>query len=302
MSNGEGLDPRSPGRLGMLACILEASAPKAGNVHRCADFDDVTYVDYLLSAAAIAGPLDRAREWGVGRTVLECVRATREVARTNTNLGMIFLFAPLAVGTAAGESLESGVARVLGGLTIDDTRAVYEAIRLARPGGLGRVDRHDVCADPEIDLRAAMGEAAERDLVAAQYVNSYEHVFKIVLPSLRRQLRLGRALEAGIVGCQIEVMARLPDSLIARKRGPEVAAEASRRAAGLLASGWPDTPASAARFAEFDDWLRADGHARNPGTIADLIAAALYAGLYDGTIDLRQAAWSERGGLGGRRQ
>jgi triphosphoribosyl-dephospho-CoA synthase len=300
MIDARDLDPRSPGRLGMLACILEVSAPKAGNVHRGAGFEDASSVDFLLSAAAIAGPLDRARSLGVGRTVLECVRATREVVRTNTNLGMILLLAPLAA-VAAGEALNKGVAAVLRGLTIEDASAAYEAIRLARPGGLGRVGEQDVSGEPAIDLRAAMSLAAERDLVAAQYSNNYRDVFDRVLPALRRQLARGRPLETSIVCCQVEVMSTLLDSLIARKRGQEVAAEASRRAADLLASGWPDSPGSYKRFAGFDAWLRADGHARNPGAIADLMTAALYAGLYDGSIDLRQVRWCDGQGFVGNR-
>ena len=37
-----------------LACLWEATARKPGNVHRFRDFEDVTYLDFLQSAAAIA--------------------------------------------------------------------------------------------------------------------------------------------------------------------------------------------------------------------------------------------------------
>ena len=33
-----------------LACVLEATARKPGNVHRFQDFEDLTYLDFLLSA------------------------------------------------------------------------------------------------------------------------------------------------------------------------------------------------------------------------------------------------------------
>jgi triphosphoribosyl-dephospho-CoA synthase len=72
-------------------------------------------------------------------------------------------------------------------------------------------------------------------------------------------------------------LANRPDSLIARKRGEAVAVEASRRAAEVLAGG---------EIAGFDAWLRGDGHARNPGATADLVAAALFVALLDGTIQL----------------
>ena len=37
-------------------------------------------------------------------------------------------------------------------------------------------------------------------------------------------------------------------------------------------------------IADFDAWLRADGHRRNPGTTADLVTASLFAALRDGMI------------------
>src|SRR5262245_49313500 len=79
-----------------LACLWEATARKAGNVHRFADFKDVSYLEFLASAAAIAPVLGNASQLGVGRTILECVRTTRRVTATNTNLGIILLLAPLA--------------------------------------------------------------------------------------------------------------------------------------------------------------------------------------------------------------
>ena len=42
-------NPPPPGTLAAVACVLEASARKPGNVHRFADFDDATYVDFMLS-------------------------------------------------------------------------------------------------------------------------------------------------------------------------------------------------------------------------------------------------------------
>ena len=43
------------GQLATLACLLEAMASKPGNVHRGADFEDLTFADLALSAVAI-GP------------------------------------------------------------------------------------------------------------------------------------------------------------------------------------------------------------------------------------------------------
>ena len=66
----------SPGLCAQIACVLEVSAPKAGNVHRERDFADTTYLDFLLSAAAIAPALELAGARGVGETVLDAIERT----------------------------------------------------------------------------------------------------------------------------------------------------------------------------------------------------------------------------------
>ena len=83
------------------------------------------------------------------------------------------------------------------------------------------------------------------------------------------------------MGLQLRLLAKFPDSLIARKCGPQVAQEASDRAAQVrLQTG----DAAAAARAEFDFWLRSDGHRRNPGTTADLVTAGLFVALWCGLI------------------
>src|SRR5207302_384138 len=84
------------GLCAQLACIWEATARKPGNVHRYRDFSDCGYLDFLLSAAAVAPILEKAGERRVGATVLAGVHATRSVVITNTNLGILLLLAPLA--------------------------------------------------------------------------------------------------------------------------------------------------------------------------------------------------------------
>ena len=290
------LEPSSlgPGQLAQLACLLEATARKPGNVHRFRDFDDAHYLDFVLSAAAIAGPLDLARVRGVGRSILRAVESTRQYVATNTNLGMILLLAPLAA-VPPEEDLREGVRRVLEATTIEDASLVYRAIRLASPGGLGKVEDQDVNDEPTLTLRDAMGLAADRDLVARQYATGFADVIDRALPRLRASIGRGRALETAIVDAYLDFLSDHPDTLIARKRGPATALEASRRASRVLQLGWPDSPGGIEALGAFDDWLRADGHARNPGATADLTTAALFAALGDGTIRLPIAGvWSMR--------
>jgi triphosphoribosyl-dephospho-CoA synthase len=266
-----------------LACVWEATARKPGNVHRYRDFEDTSYLDFLLSAAAVAPVLESAAVRPVGQTILEAVRATRLVTRTNTNLGITLLLSPLAA-VPAGEPLRDGLLRVLTRLDLADSRAAYEAIRLANPGGLGRVGDQDIHDEPTQGLREVMGLAADRDLIAWQYVNGFEQVFDEGVPSLHQALQSGATLEEAIITCHLNLMARHPDSLIARKRGPDEAEEASRRARQVLDAGWEAGQDEWQLLERFDAWLREEGHARNPGTTADLFAACLFVALREGSL------------------
>src|SRR6188472_1353805 len=77
-----------------LACVLEVSAEKPGNVTPRHDFHDTSYEDMLRSAIAVGPELARAGDRGVGETVLAAVKASR--GASNTNLGIVLLLAPLA--------------------------------------------------------------------------------------------------------------------------------------------------------------------------------------------------------------
>src|SRR5690242_18295044 len=85
-----------------LACALEASAEKPGNITPSHDFSDTSYEDMLRSAIAVGPELARAGERGVGETVRAVVEASRRVAPANTNLGIALLLAPLAKAALGG--------------------------------------------------------------------------------------------------------------------------------------------------------------------------------------------------------
>jgi len=274
----------SVGQCATLACLLEVSAAKPGNVHRGADFTDVTYLDFVASAVAIGPVVDAAEATPLGRTVLSAVLATRRVVTTNTNLGTLLLLAPLCK-VPRHAALAAGVVKVLDGLNRDDATQVYEAIRAANPGGLGRVDEADVADQAPSDLVAAMALAADRDLVARQYADGFHHVLRLVVPWLEEGLRRGWTLDDSIIHTHVRLMSQVPDSLIARKCGNAVARESADRAAAVLEAGEPGDESYGHRLAALDGWLREDGHRRNPGTTSDLIAAGLFAALRDGIIN-----------------
>jgi triphosphoribosyl-dephospho-CoA synthase len=273
--------PSSRGACATLACIWEATAPKPGNVYRGADFEDVSYADFLTSAALVGPVLDQAEGQGVGTSVRQAVTTTQAAVGTNTNLGILLLLAPLAAVPIC-TTLPRGIADVLAVLSVGDTEQVYEAIRLAQPAGLGKVDKADVNApaEPLLRLVEAMRLAADRDLVARQYTSNFEQVFNVAV-KIENGHQDGLPLSDAIVQAFLQQLAEFPDSLIARKRGLETAQNVSRRAAAALGSGKPGEVAYKRGVKELDFWLRSDGHRLNPGTSADLIAAGLFVLLRD---------------------
>src|SRR5262245_18143178 len=274
----------SIGQCATLACLLEATAPKVGNVHRGADFEDLTFSDFVVSAVAIGPAMESAASTSVGRAVYDAVAATQQLVSTNTNLGMALLFAPLAAVPRDERLTTASVGAVLRNLSAEDCRLVYEAIRLAQPGGLGSVETMDIANEPPADLLVAMRAAADRDLIARQYVEDFRLILEEALPQLIAGCEQGWSLTDAIIRTHVAMIAQHSDSLIARKCGPQMAEKAATMAAQSLNSGQPGDEAYHEAISDFDFWLRSDGHRRNPGTTADLVAAALFAGLRDGVL------------------
>jgi triphosphoribosyl-dephospho-CoA synthase len=256
------------------ACVLEVTARKPGNVHPAASFADLTAEDFTRSAAVAAPVLARSRELGVGATILQTCLATRQAVGKNTNLGITLLIAPLAA-VPQELSLAEGIGGVLENLTVADARSVYAAIAAMQPGGMGKVAEQDLSAEPTGTLREVMVLAADRDLIARQYANGFREVLEFGLSHLPDAAGW-QDWETAVIRLALSLLAEYPDTLIARKCGPEVAAAASDQARAVLQAGL-ETPRGRELLERFDRWCRADGHRRNPGTTADFVAAILFA-------------------------
>lgn len=273
------------GTAAQLACLLEASAPKPGNVSPGRAFADTRYEDFLASAAAIGGPMTGAGTRPVGETIRLAIDATAAWTGSNTNLGIVLLLAPLARAAAlrpAGTPLRDALRGVLNATTIDDARQVYAAIRQASPGGLGRADTQDVASEPTVTLLEAMRLAADRDTIAREYVSSFEITFETGAPALTRARGDRLSWDDAIVEVFLTVLAARPDTHVARRGGAALAADVTGRARAVVAAGGVRSARGRQEIDAFDRALREDGHVANPGTTADLTAAAIFVMLMDG--------------------
>src|SRR3954451_13824996 len=215
--------PDSVAGAAQLACVLEVSAEKPGNITPSHGFHDTSYEDMLRSAIAVGPELGRAGQRGVGETVLAVVEASRRVAPTNTNLGIALLLAPLAKAALGDGPLRARLGETLRALDLADAQAAYTAIRLAGAGGLRERVEHDVRSEPTVGLREAMASAAGRDSIASEYVTDYALTFETGVPALAKALGHGLAVRDAIVQLALVLLDAAPDTLIARKRGADAA-------------------------------------------------------------------------------
>jgi len=261
-----------------LACLLEASAPKPGNVSPGRHFADLTYEDFLTSAVAIAPAFMRVADQTVGETIRQAIDATACRTKTNTNLGIVLLLAPLARAAAmtAGDDLRPAVRRVLDETSVDDARQVYAAIRRARPGGLGRSDTQDVASEPDVTLFDAMRLAADRDGIAREYVTGFAVTFELGAPALIRARADGLPWSDAIVETYLTLLAHAIDTHIVRRTGVAAAERVSALARETLEAGGVRTAAGRQAVDAMDRAIRDARNSNNPGTTADLTAAAIF--------------------------
>lgn len=262
------LDPALIGTLYRAACLAELDALKPGNVHAFAPGHRMVVADFVTSAEISAPHLARSGA-GIGERIRDGVAATMTAVGQNTNLGILLLCAPLAAAAEQGMS----VATRLDTLDRSDAEAVFAAIRLANPGGLGRADRHDVAADAPESLRDAMAEAADRDRIARAYVTGFADVTAIGLPALAEARARGLDSTWCTTAVHLAYLRSVPDSHVARKYGRD-AAEDLRREVEEALDGLDLAAQPVAPLLALDASLKARG--LNPGTSADFTVASLF--------------------------
>jgi len=288
-----------------LAMLLEVSAAKPGNVNLTVGFEGTRIEHFLASAVAASASFEETARRGIavhdkklsvsdvgmGRIIKECAADINAWQKGgNTVLGTVILFVPIAVAagmTSTGENFDLAQLRENLRLAVESTTAedavhLYEAIGVAKPSGLGGAPDLDV-TDPasktrileeNVSLYEVFKIAAGYDDVCSEWVNNYPITLDLAYPYLMQQLK-HENLNTAIVHTFLKVLSEHPDTFIARKVGVEKAREISLDAKKLLELGGLATSKGRASVLEFDGKLRESGNQFNPGTTADLTAAAL---------------------------
>ncbi|QCJ48492.1 triphosphoribosyl-dephospho-CoA synthase [Haloprofundus sp. MHR1] len=273
----------TPAENAELALLLEvASTPKPGNVDRNRDLDDLRFEHFLAGAVGSSEGLRMAADGApVGAAFERAVEGMSRQSGGNTQFGCLLLLVPLV--RAAAEN---------GDLTPETATSVVESTTVADAAAFYRSFEHvDVAVDdpphdaPELDVRRGsdaipalesrgltlydvMKLSAGRDGNAREWTGGFRRTFAAAdaicdddgpVPD-----RAARAF--------LDLLVEEPDTLVATRHGEEVAA---------AVSGWAaDARGDEAATERLAEALVAEGV--NPGTTADITAAALFVALERG--------------------
>lgn len=302
--------------LGQLSLLLEASAPKPGNVNRSARFSDTEYRHFLASASMMSRGLHMCasrgvrigkhkltpEEAGLGGLIETCVsESLTGLNERNTILGSILLYVPLTVAMAASlvedkhfstGNVRNWLRRVIQGTTVEDTIGLYRAFARSTPGG------RRIKEDPEwsdIHRRYDFDNPAAIDNVTMDGLKLVD-LFSLSsdIDEISREWTSNFGLVLGEAYPFITEISQSLDDLeeaIVRsfvwllskrpdgliiKKAGRARAEEVRSLAEKTMQNWSDVSEPVELMVRLDDTLREEGNLLNPGTTADIVSAAVF--------------------------
>ena len=272
----------TPGWCAAIASILEATARKPGNVSPRKSFEDLSYDELCNAAIAIAPILDKAATTPLGKTIRNAVTQSQIKTRSNANLGIIIAIVPLVAGSKSPNVFLSadGADTAINKSDSQDALDIYAAIKQANTKSLGTRNKYDIQNAPPQSIREAMRHAATtepQDSIAALWGFGYQSLWDNAVSDLKNYETRAESWEQAIVNTALAQLARTPDSLITRRHGIQESLRVSSEAAALLALPEQDRFSAIEAF----DWRLRHPCRINPGTTADLVAAALYVHLWN---------------------
>ena len=295
-------------RCAVLALLLEVSAyPKPGNVSRRHDFAGTKYEHFLASAVALSPVFYEAARFGMrdetsGKIGLLVKRGVEESMRWqsggNTHFGSILLLVPLAMAAGfvervqgiadaeeeavkkkrAGE-IQRKATEIVRRSTVEDAVLLYEAFPKAkvRVPPVEYLDVRDPTSLKEIRKRGLtlhdiLSISAAYDKISAEIVEGFPRTFRYA--DMLLQMRSQHTVCEAISYAYLHLLAAEEDTFVRMKCGEEASKYVRERAYSILKRrAWRELEA-------FDDELVERGI--NPGSTADVIAAAIFVALLCG--------------------
>lgn len=285
-------------RSAQLALLLEVSAyPKPGNVDRTHDFINTSYEHFLASSVALYPVLReaavRGREIEVDIGIGELVRRGVEESAAwqdggNTHFGALLLLLPLAVAAGACKSYEIAWVKrkameIMLKTSMDDAIEVYRAFQKTKVKVRKDVQEFDLTdeasvkeiMEKQLSFYEILTISAPYDLISRELVSGFELTFRYARLindlAIENHIRINDA----ITRAYLHLLSEEEDTFIAMKFGTEKSRYVSKRAKQIVENGYERK-----EIEELDAELIMER--LNPGSTADIIAAALFIGILGG--------------------
>lgn len=298
-----------------LASLLELVGwPKPGNIHRRKDFKKTRFEHFLAGIAAIQPNFkvfceenfqkSYNNEEDYKKIELGCFfkKAAKEMIRWqgggNVILGHLLVLAPLAVAALICmkknqtniTDLKYYLSKVIENASVDDTVNLYKAIRIANPGGLGKIEKYDINDDnsfnqlikDKIKLKKIFELSQEYDLISLEYSNGFNIILNEGFPFFVKSFNRFNDINIATVNTYLKILSIHQDTLVIRKSGLDSALYISKMASNILEYGGISSEKGLRLAIELDNELQKKKGELNPGTTADLVSGVIFCGLLFG--------------------
>ena len=262
-----------------FVCDTEIKSLKPGNVHKYSEGHGMNLKDFLKSSLIISKCLTK-NNLDLGKKILISVNEIQNKIKKNTNLGIILMLSPIATivqkeGVISKEELLKKIKSLIKKQNIKNSIPIFKAISLTSPGGLGFSKKYDVNEPPNTNLYKAMKFAKKKDLIARQYYNGFEDIYKIGIPAYKNFYNKWGKVDWALTGVYLTFLKKFNDSHIVRNKGNKIATSIKKEAKKyyFFLKRNKNLTKIKKKLLIFDKKLKSKRI--NPGTTADLTVATL---------------------------
>ena len=262
-----------------FVCDTEIKSLKPGNVHKYSEGHGMNLKDFLKSSLIISKCLTK-NNLDLGKKILISVNEIQNKIKKNTNLGIILMLSPIATivqeeGVISKEELLKKIKSLIKKQNIKNSIPIFKAISLTSPGGLGFSKKYDVNEPPNTNLYKAMEFAKKKDLIARQYCNGFEDIYKIGIPAYKKFYNKWGKVDWALTGVYLTFLKKFNDSHIVRNKGNKIATSVKKEAKKyyFFLKRNKNLTKIKKKLLIFDKKLKSKKI--NPGTTADLTVATL---------------------------
>ena len=271
-----------------IACLLEASSyPKPGNVNPFDSFHDLTYDDFVASSKTVAQScrktaMQAKKKFTIGKNIYGAAKKTSRISGTNVNLGILLLLVPLSAAASVSKPpISPKLKGIMRKTTVDDALYFVKSVRAARPFILPhKLDVNSEKLDAfikknRVTFRKLMELSSRSDDVAKELTQGLKKTL-CAKEYLERLLRKKTCINDAVCQAFLFLLSKYPDKLVEKKAGKKSSLLLMKKAKLALSKGGVLEEAGLKKVFELDRFLRKRSGKMNPGSMADILCAAVF--------------------------